>query len=100
MAGYQVIVAGDGEEALKLFRDPSASFALIISDLTMPRLDGEGLLREVRKTRSTVPFLFTSGYPTDHVTDPGGTPVAILEKPWTVADLTARVRELVDQPPT
>ena len=79
-----------------LFRDPSATFSLIISDLTMPRLDGEGLLREVRKTRSTVPFLFTSGYSTEHVTDTGGAPVAILEKPWTVADLTSRVRQLLD----
>ncbi|MGH7490170.1 MAG: response regulator transcription factor, partial [bacterium] len=98
MAGYRVSLASDGVQALQMFQTQSADIALIVSDLTMPRLDGSGLLRGIRDSGSRVPFLFTSGYPTDHLAPPGGgdSDVQALAKPWTVAELTSRVRAMVD----
>ena len=46
--------AGDGEEALRLFS--AGSFSLVVLDVMMPRLDGWGVLKQIRKT-STVPVI-------------------------------------------
>lgn len=46
LAGYQVAVAADGEEAFALVRDQGA--ALVVSDVQMPRLDGLGLVRRLK----------------------------------------------------
>ena len=46
--------AGDGEEALRLFA--AGSFSLVVLDVMMPRLDGWGVLKQIRKT-STVPVI-------------------------------------------
>jgi two-component system chemotaxis sensor kinase CheA len=46
LAGYQVMAAGDGEEAFQLVRDQGA--ALVVSDVQMPRLDGLGLARRLK----------------------------------------------------
>jgi two-component system chemotaxis sensor kinase CheA len=61
LAGYQVIAASDGEEALQLLRDQGA--ALVISDVQMPRLDGLGLTRRIKgdpALRATPVILVTS----------------------------------------
>ncbi|MBL0275091.1 MAG: response regulator [Anaeromyxobacter sp.] len=50
LAGYQVAVAGDGEEALALVRDGGA--ALVVTDVQMPRLDGLGLVRRLKADRA------------------------------------------------
>jgi two-component system chemotaxis sensor kinase CheA len=60
-AGFEVIIARDGEEALQLLRDTGAD--LIVSDIQMPRLDGLGLTRAVRgggQHRSTPIILISS----------------------------------------
>jgi two-component system chemotaxis sensor kinase CheA len=61
IAGYAVLPAADGEEALALLREPNVR--LIVSDVQMPRLDGLGLTRRVKadpRTRGTPVILVTS----------------------------------------
>jgi DNA-binding response OmpR family regulator len=53
---YNVVVADDGEKALKLFR--SGNFALIILDVMLPKLDGFSVAREIRKNDELIPILF------------------------------------------
>jgi two-component system cell cycle sensor histidine kinase/response regulator CckA len=96
-AGYQVITAADGLEALDVLRQGSA-VQLVFSDLVMPRLGGRALYDAARRDGSTVPFLFASGY-----SDPRGRGTAaldpslpLLHKPWTPPDLLLRVREILD----
>ena len=98
-AGYHVLTAADGQEALELLRRPPATIHLVLSDLVMPRLGGRGLFDAVRRDGNTTPFLFASGYsPGD---DRGGLPpeasVPLLYKPWTHDDVLTRVRELLDR---
>lgn len=54
MIGYDVVTAGDGEEALEIFR--KAEPDLVVLDVMMPKLDGYGVCQELRK-ESDVPII-------------------------------------------
>lgn len=58
--GLQVREAGDGQEALRLFRDNH--FDLVLSDVRMPGLDGLGLLAAIKEINPRVPVVLISGY--------------------------------------
>jgi PAS domain S-box-containing protein len=97
--GYRVLVAGDGEEALELYGTHRDEVALVISDLVMPKLGGRQLAQALRKEGSQVPILFTSGYSAESASGAAKLPpgVEFLQKPWTVTDLLALVRKLLDE---
>jgi PAS domain S-box-containing protein len=98
-AGYQVLTAADGVEALEAIRRQSSPIHLVMSDLVMPRLGGRGLYDAVRRDGKDTPFLFVSGYsPGDHRGNlPPELSAPVLDKPWTPVDLLARVREMLDR---
>ncbi|MBX7098337.1 MAG: response regulator [Myxococcaceae bacterium] len=93
-AYYVVEEAADGEEALALMRRSPP--ALVLSDVMMPRLDGFGLLREVRKDRALgqVPFILLSARAGEEATVEGLDSGAddYLVKPFVARELLARVR--------
>jgi len=60
--GFEVVAAADGEEGLRCYRERADELALVLLDLTMPRMDGESTLREIRALRADVPVLLVSGY--------------------------------------
>jgi PAS domain S-box-containing protein len=97
--GYTVLLAGDGKEALAVLERHGREIDLVVTDLVMPRLGGSELLREAHKMVPEVRFLLTTGYAKSDVMPAGSehTPEApLLQKPWTVQELRARVRELLD----
>jgi CheY-like chemotaxis protein len=97
--GYRVLTAPDGLEALEVYRAHAGDIDLIITDVVMPKLGGIALYRALRQEGVTVQFLFTSGYAAHEITR-GDVPegdLALLQKPWTLADLTLRVREVLDR---
>ncbi len=59
--GYNVVSACDGQEAVEIFRREGDSFDLVLLDLSMPRLDGEEAFQELRKMRSDVRVILSSG---------------------------------------
>lgn len=71
-AGYRVAVAGDGARAIKLLGDHQ--FDVILTDISMPGMDGLQLLRAVRERDLDVPVLLMTGNPEV------GTAVAALEQ--------------------
>jgi two-component system response regulator MprA len=97
MQGYDVSVAGDGEEALLKVRANPTSTDLLIVDILMPRLDGLEMTRRLRADGSQVPILMLTAR--DQVADR----VAGLEagaddylvKPFALEELIARVRALL-----
>jgi two-component system response regulator MprA len=97
LQGYDVSMAGDGEEALLKLRANPATTDLLIVDILMPRLDGLELTRRVRADGSQVPILMLTAR--DQVADR----VAGLEagaddylvKPFALEELVARVRALL-----
>jgi two-component system response regulator MprA len=97
MQGYEVTVAGDGEEALLKVRSNPNAADLLIVDVLMPRLDGIEMTRRLRADGSEVPILMLTAR--DQVADR----VAGLEagaddylvKPFALEELVARVRALL-----
>lgn len=99
-AGYQVIEAADGVEALEALQRETVAIGAIVSDVVMPRLSGAELARRVRTLRPELPILFVSGHPEDR-----GRPIELMDsdllrKPFEADDLLTRLRELIDQKPS
>ncbi len=60
--GYQVIVAADGEEGVRLFRERSSEISLILLDMTMPVLSGEEALPRLLQIQPGARVVVSSGY--------------------------------------
>lgn len=92
-AGYEVLVATDGEHALQVFHGQPDRIDLVVSDVMMPRRTGPNLASELWRVRPTVPVLFMSGYtggtPAIPIEMPAGAPV--LEKPFSLDRLLRAV---------
>jgi two-component system cell cycle sensor histidine kinase/response regulator CckA len=95
-SGYRVLEAPDGGAALELGR--SESVDLLLTDLVMPQLGGRDVAEELRRTRPELKVIYMSGYADGGILENGvlqpGT--ELLEKPFAFADLTARVRRVLD----
>jgi two-component system, cell cycle sensor histidine kinase and response regulator CckA len=96
--GYQVLEAGDGEEALALCREHSGTIDLLITDVMMPRMGGPELVDRLRKQGLNPKVLYVSGYTEDPNIYAGNFPpgTAFLEKPFTLGSLLDRVREVLN----
>ncbi|HKU42970.1 MAG TPA: PAS domain S-box protein, partial [Polyangiales bacterium] len=60
--GFSVLEAADGESGAAAFIEHAGDCALVLLDMTMPKLNGEETLRAIRRVRSDVPVLLMSGY--------------------------------------
>jgi DNA-binding response OmpR family regulator len=90
-AGYQVLEAPDGREALQLITEAHASIDLIITDIVMPWMGGEELILAVRKAGHGIPIICTSGFIKSVDELPDSAPDALLAKPFTPRQLVAAV---------
>lgn len=61
-AGYQVLTAQSGFEALDLFRRQPQMFQLVLLDLTMPFMDGEETFHRLREIRADIPVVLCTGF--------------------------------------
>ena len=61
IAGYAVITAADGEEAIRFYQEHQASIALLLSDVRMPNINGLELAHRVLRMDSKLPVLLMSG---------------------------------------
>lgn len=62
--GYKVFAAVNGAEALKVYEKNAGTIRVVISDVTMPVMNGIELCRRIRQQNSTVPIVVAAGYPT------------------------------------
>ncbi len=97
-AGYTVLAANDGAEAVRLFRREAGEADLLILDVVMPRQGGYQAWQEIRRIRPGVPVLFTSGYSenaihTGFILKEG---LRLLQKPYLPNALLRAVRDLLD----
>ncbi len=60
--GYEVLEANDGFEALEIFQQHQDEILIILSDLTMPRMNGWDTLVALRKLSPDIPVILSSGY--------------------------------------
>jgi two-component system, cell cycle sensor histidine kinase and response regulator CckA len=92
-AGYAVVEARDGAEALHVLEDPSRRVDLVLSDLVMPRSGGRALAHAAARLRPGAPLVLMSGYSEDSSLRLGTLPpgVSFLPKPFSPAQLLACV---------
>jgi PAS domain S-box-containing protein len=97
-AGYQVVSASAGEEALALVRSAAEPFQLLITDLVMPGWNGQEVAARFRALVPGAPVLMISGYTDDAATREGLLTAgqSFLPKPFTPAELAGRVRDLLE----
>ncbi len=96
--GYRVLLAADGDEALRVFEANQDRIDLIVTDVVMPKRGGRALYQALRERGAQVPFLFASGYTAGDVEesaqlDPG---LPFLAKPWTLSELAQKIRQVLD----
>ena len=94
-AGYTVVEARNGEEALKLFDENPSSIDLLLTDMRMPFMGGAELATQLRTRRGTLKLLCISGYAGGNELEfPGD----FLAKPFSRDEMLRKVRDVLDRP--
>jgi two-component system cell cycle sensor histidine kinase/response regulator CckA len=93
--GYEVLEAGDGEEALEIAKEHAGTIDLMISDVVMPGMDGPTMLKEAREYLADARIVFISGYAEEEFSDilSRETEVSFLPKPFSLKELATKVKE-------
>ncbi len=97
--GYRVLEAANGVEALELAHRHAGTIDLLLSDLVMPRMNGQQLAERLAVESPAVRVLLMSGYP-DRVVPSGAATdprFEFLSKPFQPSTLARRVRECLDR---
>ena len=96
--GYEVVVADNGAEALRVAGAPGNGIAVVITDLDMPLLGGRGLIEALRAVLPSTPIIVTSGVVTE---DESGNLLkdprvkAVIQKPFSLTQLVRAVEDSI-----
>jgi len=97
-AGYTVIDAGSGDEALRAAEGFGGDIHLLLSDVVMPGMKGPELAARLRAVRPSIHVVLMSGYAGDVVTKDDLNEATLLSKPFPPSLLAETVRQVLDQP--
>jgi CheY-like chemotaxis protein len=98
--GYRVLCANNGLQALEVVGNNAATpIDLLITDVVMPKLGGRELAIRLQALRPGTRVLYTSGYAENAIAHHGvlREGVDLIQKPYALATLTKRVREVLDR---
>jgi len=99
--GYRVVEAADGAAAMQIAVAHEGVIHLLLTDVIMPGMNGRELAQRISEIRPNVKVLYMSGY-TENVIGHNGmldAGVRLLQKPFNLRDLKAKVREVLDSSP-
>ncbi|MCX5768789.1 MAG: response regulator, partial [Candidatus Hydrogenedentes bacterium] len=100
-AGFTVLVAVDGREALHVFMQQPNQITCVLLDLTMPNMDGEETFRELRRINNSVRVILSSGYneqeAINRFTQSGL--AGFIQKPYQFASLTQKLQQVLEPNP-
>jgi PAS domain S-box-containing protein len=98
--GYSVIDAPDGTAAIKISQAHKGPIHLLLTDVIMPGMNGRELANQLSPTRPEMRVLYMSGYTENHIGHNGTLDegITLLQKPFTLPALKAKVREVLDTP--
>jgi DNA-binding response OmpR family regulator len=100
MEGYQVILASDGDEAVKIFEDLKDTIDVVVSDMKLPKKNGLEMFRMMRLSKPDVRVILASGSSEPEVKaqvlEEGV--MSFVQKPYTPDDLVKAIRAVLGTP--
>ena len=95
--GYTVKAHQNPEKALDTFKSSPSQFDLIITDMTMPRLNGFELCTAVKKVRRDIPVIICTGRTNQLKSETDTTDIAaVIMKPVTTLEMAQAIRKVLD----
>jgi len=99
--GYDILLASDGEEAVRVFQANRERIDLLLLDVVLPKINGPEAYARISAEKEDVPVIFATGYSPEmellHNAQERG--LTILQKPYVPRELARRVRETLDRQP-
>jgi PAS domain S-box-containing protein len=97
-AGYRVLEASDGEEAIAEIAEHKGAIDVLLTDVVLPGISGRDLHQWVQERHPEVPVLFMSGYAYDAIKRRGilDEGASFIRKPFAIDALLLRLRDLLD----
>jgi PAS domain S-box-containing protein len=97
--GYHILTARDGAEALAVYEQHRDEIDVVLTDLTMPVMDGTATIRELLKINPALKIIASSGFKTGHTVplSPKTRGRTFLAKPYTADALLKTVRKILDE---
>jgi len=95
--GYKVLEAENGECGLRIAEETKEQIHILVTDVVMPGMGGRELARQLVALRPGIGVLYLSGYTEEAIVPEGvlGPGTAFLQKPFTLQNLTEKVREVL-----
>lgn len=101
LCGFRTITAIDGVDAVAKFREHADEIAVVLLDLTMPKMDGITAMAEIRGIRPDAKIIIASGFNEDEltgrITDPSLAPSGSIRKPYNMNALEAELRRVMQE---
>ena len=95
-AGFEVLVAENGEKAIEIFQSNKNRIGLVILDSVMPRLSGRDTLRELAQLSPQMRVIFSSGFSTEQMALNEFPQVCgLLPKPYRAEQLVQKVTDVL-----
>lgn len=97
--GYTVILAGNGEEAVEIYKQNKDGISLVFLDMIMPKLGGHNTFYKLKAIDSNVKVLLSSGYVSEaeieDLYEQGAK--GFMHKPHKIKDLAHEIRRILDE---
>jgi two-component system cell cycle sensor histidine kinase/response regulator CckA len=97
--GYRVLVAENGEDALRISKEHEGTIDLMITDVVMPKMGGKETAERLKTLHPQMKVIYMSGYTDDAIVHHGvlAPGLNFLEKPFSPGGLAHKVREVLDK---
>ena len=99
MDGHEVVIAHEGQEALRYITSCGDQFDLFLSDIRMPVIDGVTLSQLVFRHLPKLPILLMTGYSSQDCQEHAPSVIGVLQKPFTVDGMQEAVRSALGRMP-
>ncbi len=91
--GYRTVLTKCGEEAVEMFQEEPDRFQLVLSDITMPGIDGIETVRRLRQINPGLMAIISSGYSNERI-DSIPRDTVFLAKPYSITELRAAITKI------
>lgn len=96
--GYQVLLARNGVEALNIIHSKAQTIDLLLTDVIMPEMSGDQLVRETKQLYPNIAVLLMSGYADEFLTNESmiNDEWLFIQKPYSTSNLLSKIRHSLD----